>query len=228
MNYYGFAHPVRALFAGLDIAFDPVQVSLPECMVWLAEVAAKLPWENQLAQLNQLDSHDTMRFITMIGGNESRMKAALILLFTYVGAPCLYYGTELGLEGGHDPDNRRPMPWERADSSEWLPVIRQLAQIRRNHPALQCGSFQILTLNEQWVAYARQLEDNFVITVLVIDVARDQSVTIPLWKLGCEQGELKGLTSDRNYPVKDGEVSVTVNVGESAIFELKLSDEFNE
>ena len=51
MNYYGFAHPLRALLANLDIAFDPISISVPEFLNWLSEARAKVPWLNQLLSL---------------------------------------------------------------------------------------------------------------------------------------------------------------------------------
>ena len=67
----------------------------------------RLPFEIQLSQFNLLGSHDTPRFLTRVKGNRDLMKAAVTLLFTYIGVPCVYYGDEVGLEGGDDPDCRR-------------------------------------------------------------------------------------------------------------------------
>src|SRR5690606_32533237 len=87
MNYYGFAHPVRALLAQQDIAYDPITIDGCEFVEWLNEARAKVPWLNQLSQLNQLDSHDTARFITLLNQHQGYMEIALGLLFTYVGTP---------------------------------------------------------------------------------------------------------------------------------------------
>lgn len=54
MNYYGFAHPVRALLAKQDIAYEPINIDMYTFSGWLAEARAKVPWLNQLSQLNQL------------------------------------------------------------------------------------------------------------------------------------------------------------------------------
>ncbi len=91
MNYYGFAHPVRALFAKQDIMYDPIDINALDFKEWVDEARAKVPFANQLSQLNQLDSHDTARFLTLLNGNEEKMQMALALLMTYVGTPCLYY-----------------------------------------------------------------------------------------------------------------------------------------
>lgn len=64
------------------------------------------------AMLNLLDSHDTPRILTLAKGNKDFVKAALTFLFLQAGSPCLYYETEVGLEGEEDPDNRRAMAWK--------------------------------------------------------------------------------------------------------------------
>ena len=70
---------------------------------------------NQM-NLNLLDSHDTHRFFSQIGQSKDKLLAATALLMTFVGIPCLYYGTELAMEGGYDPDCRRCFNW---DDSQW-------------------------------------------------------------------------------------------------------------
>ncbi|MGL6261972.1 maltodextrin glucosidase [Vibrio sp. WXL210] len=163
MNYYGFAHPLRALLANKDIALDPISINMLEFRDWLAEARAKLPWDNQLAQLNQLDSHDTPRFFSLISESEPLLTIAATLLFTYVGTPCLYYGTEIGMAGGADPDNRRCMEWERVNSSSLLPMFKQLIALRQSHPALQRGALVELYCDAECWVFARQLEQDVVL-----------------------------------------------------------------
>ncbi len=61
-------------------------------------------------QLNLLDSHDSPRFRTLTGRDEASWRLATLLLATLPGAPCIYYGDEVGVEGDHDPDCRRSFP----------------------------------------------------------------------------------------------------------------------
>ncbi len=63
-------------------------------------------------QLNLLDSHDTPRFLTCAGRDLNSLKLALMFIFTYPGAPCIFYGDEIGLYGRHDPECRQPFPWD--------------------------------------------------------------------------------------------------------------------
>lgn len=90
--------------------------------------------------LNLLDSHDTHRFITQLGGDAEMLLAAVAVLLTFEGSPCIYYGTEIALEGGYDPDCRRGMVWGKAgaDNAFWL-KIRQLLHLRKQEEVLQKG-----------------------------------------------------------------------------------------
>jgi glycosidase len=65
---------------------------------------------NRLA-FNLLDSHDTDRALTRAGGDKQALRNAFTMLFLLPGSPCVYYGTEVGMEGAGDPDCRRPMIW---------------------------------------------------------------------------------------------------------------------
>lgn len=59
-----------------------------------------------------LDNHDVQRLISASDNGEVYLKQALTFVMTYPGIPIIYYGTEVGLEGKSDPDNRRMMPWD--------------------------------------------------------------------------------------------------------------------
>ena len=85
------------------------------------------------ALFNLLGSHDTERFITLAGNEAWKQLAATTFLLASPGVPSIYYGDELGLEGGKDPDNRRTMPWERvpgnatlAHHKTWIAARREL------------------------------------------------------------------------------------------------------
>ena len=207
MNYYGFAHPVRAFFTGLDITYVPCQLNAREFSEWLTEAAAKIPWSNQLSQLNQLDSHDTMRFLTMVNGDEQILRNALMFLFCWVGVPCLYYGTEVELEGGMDPDNRRSFPWERLSShKEMVEFIKRLTSLRQQSTALQVGSLHWLWAEGDTLVFARSYGDEVVIYA-VNRSATSTSLTLPAWKTGVDSSTFSTLAGSV-YPLNhDGEFS---------------------
>ena len=74
---------------------------------------------------NLLDSHDTERLMNRLH-NLDRFYQQLAVLFTMPGSPCIYYGTEIAMEGGHDPDCRRCMPWGELNLKENQEKIREM------------------------------------------------------------------------------------------------------
>jgi cyclomaltodextrinase / maltogenic alpha-amylase / neopullulanase len=115
--------------------------------------------EVTLAQLNLLDSHDTPRLLTMAKGDESALRLAVIFMFTFPGAPCVYYGDEIGMAGRHDPDCRRAFPWE---ESAWNRDLREYYKgciaLRKAHPSLRRGGFRLLHSGEDVYAFERSFE----------------------------------------------------------------------
>ena len=159
MNYYGFAHPVRAWLAERDLAGDPAQVSTAELERWLTAARARVPYANQLAQLNLIDSHDTERFLTVVGGDAARMAVAVTLLFTYPGVPSIYYGDEIGLEGGRDPDCRRCFDWDRAQwNAELHAHYRRLIAWRKARAEWRRGAYLTLAVGDEALVFARYTE----------------------------------------------------------------------
>ena len=86
---------------------------------------------------NLRDSHDTERILWTANEDAQLVKSALTFLFLQKGTPCIYYGTELALTGGPDPDCRRCMPWERVSSdNDMLNFMKKLIKIRKHASAI--------------------------------------------------------------------------------------------
>ncbi len=113
------------------------------------------PRQIQLTQLNLLSSHDTARLITIAGGDHPSVELATLLMFTFPGAPNIYYGDEVGLPGGLDPDCRRGFPSEAEWNLDILSSHRQLIALRHRHPALRIGDYQILLAQDMVYVFAR-------------------------------------------------------------------------
>ncbi len=119
------------------------------------------------SQLNLLDSHDTARFLTCVRGDRDALKLAWLYLLTLPGAPCIFYGDEIGLQGGHDPACRQAFPW---DESRWDQELRSYLKaaisLRKAHPALRRGTFERVAAADGMVAYRRQLGEESLLMVL--------------------------------------------------------------
>ena len=126
----------------------------PEFGRQLAEVMATYPPDVASLQLNLLDSHDTPRFISLAGGDATALRLATLIQMTLPGAPCIYYGDEVGLEGREDPDCRRAYPWDPAGQDRGLrDFIAGLISLRRANAVLRRGRFELLVAEGPAVAY---------------------------------------------------------------------------
>jgi len=120
------------------------------------------------AQLNLLGSHDTPRLARMLQGDAGAVALALWLQFTLPGAPCVYYGDEIGLAGGMDPECREAMPW--GNRGRWdearLQLVRTLIALRAAHPALRTGDAEVVYAHHGVVAIRRRLADDDLLLVV--------------------------------------------------------------
>ncbi|MBM6752164.1 glycoside hydrolase family 13 protein [Mediterraneibacter glycyrrhizinilyticus] len=86
--------------------------------------------QNNNVLFNLLDSHDTERLMNRFHDLD-KFYQQLAVLFTLPGSPCIYYGTEIAMEGGFDPDCRRCMPWDEIGSEENRERIGQMKKLIR-------------------------------------------------------------------------------------------------
>ncbi|MCJ7552050.1 MAG: alpha-amylase family glycosyl hydrolase, partial [Anaerolineae bacterium] len=135
-------------------------------------------WDVTLAQYNLLSSHDEPRFLTMMRGDPRRMRLATLFQMTFPGVPSIYYGDEIGMEGGPDPDCRRAFPW---DERQWDCGLRQdfrrFIALRRAHRSLRRGTYTEVLVCESAYVFARQDADETV--VVALNVA-DETVDLTL------------------------------------------------
>lgn len=125
-----------------------------------ALMASYLMYSPQVSanMLNSISTHDVPRFKTLAGNDSMLANMGLVALFSWPGVPCLYYGEELGMEGGVDPDNRRGMRWDLANErNTTLALTKRLIVARRASAALHSGVPVVLTTDDkkQISAFAR-------------------------------------------------------------------------
>ena len=127
------------------------------------ELTARVPEGSRPAMLNLLGSHDTERLVTRHGGDLAALRLSYALLVLSEGAPMIYYGDEVGLEGDNDPGCRGTMPW---DESQWnhglLASIRDLIATRRAHSAWTRGAQHVEALSDDIVRLDRTLGETTV------------------------------------------------------------------
>ena len=117
---------------------------------------------------NLISSHDTERFLTVCNGSLPRFKLATLLQLTLPGAPGVYYGDEIGMEGESDPDCRRAFPWDQPQRwrPEVLEMVKGLAHLRRIYPALRYGDFYLIWQSDDGFAFLRRFEGQRVLVII--------------------------------------------------------------
>ena len=89
---------------------------------------------------NFIDTHDTARFLHTAGGDPGKQRLAAALQLLLPGMPMIYYGDEVGMDGGPDPDCRRGMLWDKArQDRDMLNWYQRLIRLRRQEPVLTGG-----------------------------------------------------------------------------------------
>jgi neopullulanase len=177
MNY-GLTSACIAFFIGksLDKALVKGQHHDPEDTIDASVFSQKIntildryPKNIVYSQYNLLDSHDVARFLTLARGDKRILRLSYLFIFTYPGAPAIYYGTEIGIEGRRDPDNRRAMNWDKTTwDMETFEFFKKIVTIRKNHPCLRDGDYKSVFADTKTNVYAfmRNLNDEKIIVIL--------------------------------------------------------------
>lgn len=135
--------------------------------------------------MNILGTHDTVRVLTALGGvcaynkeemavlklsaeqravATERLKIAAILLYTFFGVPCIYYGDEIGMEGYSDPFCRKPFAWDLIDE-DILSHYRWLGELRSRYTAFRDGDYRELYHDDNCIVFERRKGKEAAITV---------------------------------------------------------------
>ncbi|MBQ3573402.1 MAG: glycoside hydrolase family 13 protein [Clostridia bacterium] len=139
-------------------------------------VMENYPAEVSYSLMNLIGTHDTMRIKSLFGGMREdcrgerltsgmeslsayRLMCAAFIQMTYPGVPSVYYGDEIGMQGGRDPYNRAPFTW-RAVDMELLERFRYLGSLRNRLGVLKNGFFKVLYADDDVLVYARYFKDN--------------------------------------------------------------------
>ncbi|EPG5000282.1 TPA: maltodextrin glucosidase [Klebsiella oxytoca] len=167
MNYRGFTFPLWGFLANTDISYDPQKIDAQTCMAWMDNYRAGLSHQQQLRMFNQLDSHDTARFKSLLGKDVARLPLAVVWLFSWPGVPCIYYGDEVGVDGNNDPFCRKPFPWDPAlQDGELLDLYKRMSKLRKANQALRYGGCQVIYAEENVVVFVRVYKQQRVLVAI--------------------------------------------------------------
>jgi len=149
------------------IALANRAIDAPTFQRMAARVIHDADYEHILKSWLYLDNHDTVRLATSVPEPKAR-RLAQVLQFTLPGSVNLYYGTEVAMEGGDDPEMRGPMRWDRvAENHPDLAWTKQLIALRKAHRSLRIGDFRTAEASANVIAFERHT-DRAGDTVLVL------------------------------------------------------------
>ncbi len=187
---------------------------------WAVNRAAMLyPHRNEEVLWTFLGSHDTERFRTRAGGDERMLRAASFFQFTYLGAAIIYYGDELAMEGGADPECRRPMRWDNVENNVTHRHFQKLALLRSKSEALRHGAFRTHAVLANGLYAYQRISGNQRLLMILNTGAEPVRGRVELPETMAGLAMVHDLYGEKNVPVVDGGVQVALGVGEGMILE---------
>lgn len=204
MNY-----PIRTLL--IDLLLQKIQIQ--DFITGIEKWLQKYPQENARAMLNLLGSHDTERILSVFKGDLKKLKLAFLFLFTYPGAPSVYYGDEIGLSGGSDPDCRKTFPW---DENSWNTSLRQwvrkLIWLRHNIGTFRRGDLNFIHCeSEHCLAYFLKDQEKAIAVVMNLS---DSPIEMSLSKQKCgfdNTKDVKTLLTPTQISIVEGEITLKMS-----------------
>lgn len=214
MNYL-FTRACLGFFVGDDLLRSEValsgykQIATLDARAFAVEIQKLLdlyPRQITEVQFNLLGSHDTPRFRTLARGDDSAFRLATLFQMTYPGAPSIYYGDEIGMEGYHDPGCRAGFCW---DENQWdrelRDYVRRCIALRKAHPALRRGDFRWLFASNGTLAYGRQLGTETLL-VFVNSGRRPVTAVVPVRDYLADGITLRDVWDDATATVRQGRI----------------------
>jgi glycosidase len=167
------------------------------------------PRENIYAMYLPLSSHDTERIQTLMGNDLAKTKLAYQFQMAFPGAPAIYYGDEIGMEGQRDPDCRRAFPWQQEnwnqELSQW---VRRLIALRKRTPILRHGDFIQLKADNDLYVFARILGDETILMAMNTS-GQARRTAIPCSRSKWSEGRIvQNLLDGQKFTVSNGKLKI--------------------
>jgi len=224
---------------GLDTLFDfpllfPLRRVFAEGksvkdIAWVLSQDQLYPNPNALVPV--LSNHDLGRFMNEPGATVAGLNLAHTLLMSMRGTPQLYYGDEIAMKGGGDPDNRRDFPGgfpgdprdaftngRTADEQLVFEHLQKLGRLRAELEPLRRGALVNLFISDQQYAYARATRQASVVVVINNDT-RAAAVTFSVAGLGFVNGSklIDRLGDTNETTITDGTIKVDLAARSAAV-----------
>lgn len=131
------------------------------------------PMEAFYANINISSTNDTERILTVLNGNIDLLKLLIVMQIILPGVPSIYYGDEVGLTGGKEPDNRKSYPWGK-EKEEIITFYRKIISIRNKENAIKKGDFKIYDTDLEICYFERNYENDKI--MVFINVSEKEKV----------------------------------------------------
>jgi glycosidase len=179
-------------------------------------------------------NHDVPRFASAEGGSPAKLRLAFGLTLTLRGIPEIYYGDEIGMPGGGDPDNRRDFPggWigdandafapagRTRDQQEIFSYVQSLLRLRREHPALRSGQLWHMASDESSYVFARESEEERLV-VAFNNAEQSRELRIPLADTPAQRaGAIELLFGEAKAELAGKEIHMTMPAQSLSLFSL--------
>ena len=151
-------------FHGLIINYSNGEFTPQTFRKKIYSLIENFPIEYYYTLSNFTSTHDIPRILSILNDDINALKMFVVLLMTLPGVPMIYYGDEVGLKGGGDPDNRRPFPWNNMNTDIYN-HFKEMISIRKKFDAFKQGSIHFIEDND-FLIYERKYEDESIYTVL--------------------------------------------------------------
>ena len=182
-----------------------------------------------------IGNHDMKRFLTDADGSYEKLKLAFSLLATLRGIPQLYYGDEIGMTGGADPDNRHDFPGgfpgdahngflasgRSPEEQDIFSHVQSLLRLRQQHPALRQGRQWHVAWDDSYYAFVRETaEEKLFVVFNNSETVRE--ITIPTEGTALENArQFENLFGTGQIVLEKNAVKVTLPPTSLAVFNLR-------
>jgi len=238
----------RKQFDGIDSGLATV-FDFPLCFALRDVVIKGMPMEKIVDVLRHdelyphpetlvtfIGNHDNARFLGEKGSNPAKLKAAFSLLLTLRGIPQIYYGDEIAMEGGGDPDNRRDFPGgfpgdprnaftaagRTAEQQDVFTHVQSLLALRKSHPALRTGRQWHIGWDDNYYAFLRESpQDGDKLLVVYNNAAKKLELDIPVDNTPLEAAQqLQTVFGNLSAEIAGGKVHVSLPAQTLAVFSV--------
>ncbi len=229
MNYDAFMEPLTWFLTGME---KHSESSIPDKYnnssdfeSTMRYFMSRFTYSSLSVAMNQLSNHDHSRFLTRTnrkigrlhtmgaeaadtGLNKAVMREAIVFQMTWMGAPTIYYGDEVGMTGWTDPDNRRPFPWGREDH-EILDFYKAMIKLHKKYKAFSTGCLDYLYMSNGLICFGRWNESEK-IAIILNNNDNERETIVPAWAIEAEDGDVftREILSDHHSFTTNTETSV--------------------